>query len=719
MYVGDPDVSFLKTKAPTALCFAVMIGLSGCDNSGDGTTPAPVDDSPQASTAANVETPAADVTPAAMTAEADEHGHAHDAAGGHDEHAEAPEPATPTPRELELEKMLKQQQLQVKNLEEKLSHLTESRPAPTPGDTMPAPVSRSPNTNRDGISPQHDDSKADPAHTRHESSSSGASNPLSSRRDPGKVDSTVAMNKDVKQPQSYKDFGDPVINVSSPELHLGQIPTGGSRTGTITLTNSGDRAYTLQKCKTSCGCTTTNCKVGEVLEPGASMDVSIKLTGGTVERALRKTVTFLFLEHPPVQMVVAGDATAFVKIEPARLDPMANNDGRVTLTATDGQPFSVKGITPPIIDPAVFPTESGVEHELFIDWKKWEALGGRQRRVNFTIDHPETQRITTAIYIRPKPGDRGPRPGATAANQDDATNRGGAQSPPSVDTQRPGGDRPVAKPTEPVIDADLLLRENRIDELVKLIQEGKIDVNKRGRSGRTLLLGAAQSGQLELCEVLIDASADVEAADTRGFTALMYAIDKADVEIVRFLLDAGADIASRDQIGNTPLNWAAWKSTPEIVKELINAGGFINDTESITGYAPLIWSCFYGQTGVTQVLLDAGADIEIRDKIEGATPLMFALRRTGGDPIQHMRMMLDAGADIEATTKQGQTPFLVGAASASTSVEALKMLVEAGANVNAVDADGANAMDLAQRRVDSKASDVIEYLKTVMAPAGE
>jgi ankyrin repeat protein len=59
------------------------------------------------------------------------------------------------------------------------------------------------------------------------------------------------------------------------------------------------------------------------------------------------------------------------------------------------------------------------------------------------------------------------------------------------------------------------------------------------------LLKAAESGEIELMEMLIDHGADVNHADETGVTPLLAAAIGSDVEVVRLLLANGADKSKR------------------------------------------------------------------------------------------------------------------------------------------------------------------------------
>ena len=90
----------------------------------------------------------------------------------------------------------------------------------------------------------------------------------------------------------------------------------------------------------------------------------------------------------------------------------------------------------------------------------------------------------------------------------------------------------------------------------------------------TLLTYAAQQGNIEIVNALIEAGADVnERNHSRSIlTALHQAADSGQVEVVKALLEAGAYMGMT-AVGGTPLHLAARKGHTEIVKAMLEAGG--------------------------------------------------------------------------------------------------------------------------------------------------
>ena len=82
--------------------------------------------------------------------------------------------------------------------------------------------------------------------------------------------------------------------------------------------------------------------------------------------------------------------------------------------------------------------------------------------------------------------------------------------------------------------------------------------------GRTALYLAANSGDLEVCKLLVDAGAELNHQNHGGDTALHIAASMGHLEIVRLLVNAGADITIKNIWGTT-----AWHLATKEIKERV------------------------------------------------------------------------------------------------------------------------------------------------------
>jgi hypothetical protein len=377
------------------------------------------------------------------------------------------------------------------------------------------------------------------------------------------------------------------LRVEPARLDLGSVSTNKRATGTVRLINSGADPITIEDCKSSCGCTSTNCPKGKELKPGESAEVDIRVTGGSRARTISKTVTFRVVDQQPVVLPVSVQVVAYVTIDPLTITPERAPEGRVVIMAADEQPFRIVSMSPPIIEE--FPAEAATAHELSLDWDVWRELG-EKRRIDFNIDHPETSRVSLGVKALPI-----------------------LHAEPPIGAPQP----------EPTAKAAVAVRLGQLDELKKLLAGGIDEAHSND-----LLNLAARHGHVEIMAALVEAGANPKAMDKRGRTPLMSAVQSRNAEAVRYLIDNGAEVNARDQLQGTALLRAAGAfGGLETVLVLLSAGAEVN-VQDKNGMTPLMWAARWGDVERVEALLKAGAKVTARDET-GRTALDWA--RTQGD----------------------------------------------------------------------------------------
>eukprot|EP01049_Picozoa_sp_SAG25_P007336 SAG25_NODE_593_length_6683_cov_31.125911_2_plen_188_part_00 len=135
---------------------------------------------------------------------------------------------------------------------------------------------------------------------------------------------------------------------------------------------------------------------------------------------------------------------------------------------------------------------------------------------------------------------------------------------------------------------------------------------------QTALFVCAQSGDVDIAQLLIDAGCDVNATDGDGCTALYVALDEDQADdlvgmqdrVAELLLSAGAspDIGNMDiGLGNTLLAWAASRRRLDHVQLLLRCGADPNKSGK-SGMYPLHMAARCGAKDILQALIDGGAD---------------------------------------------------------------------------------------------------------------
>lgn len=100
--------------------------------------------------------------------------------------------------------------------------------------------------------------------------------------------------------------------------------------------------------------------------------------------------------------------------------------------------------------------------------------------------------------------------------------------------------------------------------------------NKKGYiktlQGKTPLMIAAQSGQIEIADLLLTHHAKTEFRNTINRTALIYASESGHRKIVKLLIENGANVNAVDNYEWTPLSIASINGHTKIVKFLLDHG---------------------------------------------------------------------------------------------------------------------------------------------------
>jgi ankyrin repeat protein len=154
------------------------------------------------------------------------------------------------------------------------------------------------------------------------------------------------------------------------------------------------------------------------------------------------------------------------------------------------------------------------------------------------------------------------------------------------------------------------------------------------KSGETVLMMAARSGNLEAVNALLARGAKPDARERRGQTALMWAAAEGHAPVVRALIDAGADINTTLDSGLTPFLFAVREGHIDVVRVFLKAGVDVTATAQhpergpgspnlykpvAKGTSPLLLAVQNGHFELAIALVDAGANPN--DQRTGFTPL--------------------------------------------------------------------------------------------------
>lgn len=184
---------------------------------------------------------------------------------------------------------------------------------------------------------------------------------------------------------------------------------------------------------------------------------------------------------------------------------------------------------------------------------------------------------------------------------------------------------------------------------------------------------------------------------------------KGTPEEIGAALNEGANVNARDKNGWTALMHAAYYNPHAgTIGLLLDAGCDVNAAAN-NGVTPLMRSFSNSNQEVPVLLLKAGADVNARQWY-GKSPLMFAAE--GKTNLKTVSLLLEAGAHVNARDGNGKTPLMY-AVGVHADYETAALLLKAGADAKARDNRGRMAIDLAEKNVKLKGSDVYRLLKDV------
>ena len=174
---------------------------------------------------------------------------------------------------------------------------------------------------------------------------------------------------------------------------------------------------------------------------------------------------------------------------------------------------------------------------------------------------------------------------------------------------------------------------------------------------------------------LVNAGADVRARTREGHTVLILAAQWGEVSLVRFALKRHPEVDVADGSGMTPLSHAAWKGRGAVVKLLLDAGANIEVRDTYLRQTPLMWAAQMKSprhTDAVNALLTRGADTEARD-FEGKTALILAVKR---GRLATVQALLSHQADTQARDGNGRNAAQVAAVTGNRA--AARLLTAAG-----------------------------------------
>ena len=253
--------------------------------------------------------------------------------------------------------------------------------------------------------------------------------------------------------------------------------------------------------------------------------------------------------------------------------------------------------------------------------------------------------------------------------------------------------------------------ENGNLECVNLLLEAGAKSDEMPEDGGTPLHLAAWGGYVEIVDKLLDARADKDKiAGIEGEpTPILLAAEAGHVDIVSLLLQVGVDkdAATKDS-GQTSLHFAASQGNLQLTQLLLEFGvdtkKITNGSSQNTGATALHAAAWNGHLEIVSLLLDHGAEKDAPTSDNGETPLHYAARR---GHVEIAKVLLEAGADKDrVTTDNCATPLHAAACNRRPAV--VELLLEKGADKEKATTQGETAWQLAKTMFDDSTLTVFQ-----------
>lgn len=183
-------------------------------------------------------------------------------------------------------------------------------------------------------------------------------------------------------------------------------------------------------------------------------------------------------------------------------------------------------------------------------------------------------------------------------------------------------------------------KENRLDDVERLLKEGA-DINATDRLyGQTAISWAAERGHLDVVKALYERKADLQIGDQDNWCPVDWAARNDEKDVVSFFLSQEQDGSQRYYKGRSLLFVAAQYGSAEDVKRFARRDDGPDHRDS-AGMTPLMVAAENDRSDNAAALMEAGADPFLKDDSQHTA---FYWAATEGH-IEVLRVLMGAHAD--------------------------------------------------------------------------
>ncbi|XP_046573612.1 protein TANC1-like [Haliotis rubra] len=167
-------------------------------------------------------------------------------------------------------------------------------------------------------------------------------------------------------------------------------------------------------------------------------------------------------------------------------------------------------------------------------------------------------------------------------------------------------------------------RGGHLGSVKYLLSLCSLDINSKGKGGKTPLMQAASWRHARVCELLVSRGANLSQVDDNSNNVLHIASKVGRLDVMKSLLSQGnVNISSRGTHGRTPLMNAAYYGKRKVFDLLANKGGLTHLVDD-QGHNILHLASMHGYLWMVKHIISQNmADINARDK-NGKTAAMIA-----------------------------------------------------------------------------------------------
>ena len=231
-------------------------------------------------------------------------------------------------------------------------------------------------------------------------------------------------------------------------------------------------------------------------------------------------------------------------------------------------------------------------------------------------------------------------------------------------------------------------------DIVSLLLNEGCPIHVVDSEGASVLVLAAQQGQIYMIEMLAEQGLDVNKGDDEGRTPLHAAAAGGQLESVLTLLRLGGRESMTKVAGTfgTPLHQAVAGGHKDMVSLLLNEGCAIHEVDS-EGASVLHYAAQNGQIHIIELWAKKGLDVNIGDN-DGWTPLH---RAAANGQHESVRALLRLGGRESMTKVAGKCGTPLHQAVAKGHKDIVSLLLNEGCPIHVVDSEGVSVLVLAAR----------------------